>query len=82
MLFTKKTVEHYKCYYKANSVRKIKSMLGGDFKVGKVKRGYSPYPFKQVILVRMFWYMKNRSHKMLEWLSTSFFVEFSKGRIM
>ncbi len=81
----KEKVSHHKCYYRANSIRKIDKLTKSKFKRLYLERFDSfPEPYRNnrilTYLWYLIWYMRKKilKNKLINWMQPSFYVEYKK----
>jgi ubiquinone/menaquinone biosynthesis C-methylase UbiE len=71
-------VEHYKCYYRANSVSRLDQLVKNEFKRGYVERFDTPdyFIYHKILFCIWLLFHKLSDNKLLNWSFSSFYVEY------
>ena len=80
LLVKKSEISHHKCYYRANSVRKLDKLCKGKMERIRLERFDKLGYFKKSRTLTYLWYLRDKltNNDLLRWCKSEFYVEYQK----
>lgn len=73
-------VSHHKCYYRANSVKRIERKIKDKFRIVKINRYDGPGTYQFSRLLTYLWFIRHKltDNRLLRWMHKAIYIELKK----